>query len=255
VRTPGILLGLGFVAAASAQVTSVSVPEGLIQNAFMQQSMQQPIDIYLAVAQTTAGVKVNYVYDMTYSSSIVNNRLVLQVNIIGYIGNSPAVRIVGDGVTLWRYDYEHNTYSAVNYGTYSGAQPADYNARFFRYLGSITDAYSAYSVKFLEQVYTPSGAAYFSWAPGTTPVQSVSGPIVYSVGNPQSPRRTITFTLTGTPNVIGSIDYHDVAGTYRTPVVTDWTLTPTTLTQVDTSFFKFAPPANAKAVAGPKLNW
>jgi hypothetical protein len=156
---------------------------------------------------------------------------------------------VGDGVTLWNYDYVNNRYSATVYGTYSGPQPADYANTFFRYLSSVCTGNSSSITHFLQQVYGANGANYQSWMPGIYPTVDELGNVTYSIGQP--PRRTVIFGL----NVQGqnTISYDDVSRAGRLTKSVDWTMAITSNVTVDPNAFVFIPPSNARSMAGPHL--
>src|SRR5665213_2682253 len=165
--------------------------EQLVQGAM--QTLNTSPTMFLNLTGTEVFGTVNNAINYTgyFNLSVTNERILAQVEFVGYNNGKPFIRIVGDGVTLWRYDYLNNRYSATVYGTYSGLQPADYSNTFFRYLSASSEGYVTYMTNLLRQVYGASGASYQSWMPGIKPFLDVPGNLNYTIGQP--PRRTIIF--------------------------------------------------------------
>ncbi len=233
----------------------LSVGDQQVQNGLQALNSATTIFTQLSGTEAFNGAK-NYLNDSAYFNlSVTGDRVLAQVEVVCYNAGKPYLRIVGDGVTLWRYDYLNNTYSATVYGTYSGPQPYDYSNTFFRYLSAISEGYISYQTLLLKQIYGTNGASYQSWMPGITPVVDAEENVTYSMGQP--PRRTITFSfglagvMTGS---LQSISYDDVANVGRSKKTIDWSMTIVSNLAIDPLEFKFVPPAQARLIAGPRIS-
>ncbi|MHB8636246.1 MAG: hypothetical protein ACYC96_07215 [Fimbriimonadaceae bacterium] len=240
-------------AAVSAPAYCQISGDMLIQNAMQALSTNPSIYLQLTGTDDVAGLRTGYTYSTYIQVSQIGGRVYDQVNCTEYAGSGiyakPIMSLIGDGVTLWRYDYVNNTYSAVNYGTYSGNQPADYTGALFRYLTSMSQEYMSYPIMLLRQIYSVDGARYQSWLPGVTPLTDSAGNVIYSVGVP--PRRTITFTM-GT-GALTDVAFDDVTTLRGVQKNTDWAIHIIGGLTINSSLFSFTPPKGARPIAGPKM--
>ena len=239
-------------ASACCQVSSSGLTgDVLIQTAMTTLATNSSMLLVMKGTDKTVDLVTGYEYHTSFEVSQVGTRLYDRVNITAYNGTGayakPVVSIIGDGVTLWRYDYVNNTYSAVNYGSYSGDQPEGYRGTLFRSITSMSEGYMSYPIMLLRQIYAGTLNGYQSWLPGVNPVVDSLGNVNYSVGQP--PRRTITFNFK-LGELLG-VAYDDVAMMRGVVKHTDWTIQITGGWIFDSNTFSFTPPAGSRPVAGP----
>ena len=238
------------VALSALAHCQVGVLVSPIQAAMQALSTNASVFLQMTGQDVAGGVTTPFTYATYLQVSQVGSRVYDQVNVTYYdAAGKPQMCLVGDGVTLWRYDYRSNSYSAVNYGTYSGNQPADYTGAMFRDLTSLSQGYMSYPILLLRQIYGVDGASYQSWLPGVNPASDVAGNIVYSIGTP--PRRTITFMLS--TGALTDVVYDDVTTLRNLQKKTDWTIHIVGGPTMNPTLFKFVPPYGAKPVAGPRI--
>lgn len=244
---------LPLLAALSAPAYCQLSGDSLIQTAMTALSTNSSTYLQMTGTDMTAGVLTGYQYASYFNVAQVGERLYDRVNITTYTGSGiyakPVMSLIGDGITLWRYDYVNNTYSAVTYGTYSGTQPADYTGTLFRCLTAMGEGYTSFPIMLLRQIYSGTLPSYQSWMPGVIPSLDTLGNAVYSVGQP--PRRTITFVLS--TGALTDVVYDDVTTMRGVQKKTDWTIHIVSGPTLAAPDFTFTPPRGARPIAGPRL--
>jgi len=238
--------------ALSVSAYSQTSEEQLIQSAMQALSTNTSIFLQLTGTDKTDSLITGYTYSTYIDVSQVGSRVYDRVNITAYTGSGiyakPEVSLIGDGVTLWRYDYVNNTYSAINYGNYSGNQPSDYTGTLFRYMASMSQGYMSFPIMLLRQIYGVDHASYQSWMPGVQPA-NVLGNVEYSIGNP--PRRRISFQMAA--GVLTDVVYDDATTMRGLQKNTDWTMHIVAGPTMNSGLFSFTPPRGAHVIAGPHL--
>lgn len=249
------------LALLSASAFSQGIPpdEAVIRPELATLATFPAIFLDLFGADTMAGKATGFEYRAYMQNTVQivngNTRVITEINITEYNGSGsaaqPMMSLIGDGVTLWRYDYVNNTYAATDYGTYSGPQPPDYTGTLFRDLTSLSDGYMSFVIQFLKQTYEISGVMYQSWMPGVAASIDQYNSVTYSIGTP--PRRTITFNNLQT-GALKEVDYTDSTTVRGIARSTNWRMPIQSLTATDPNMYKFTPPLGARAIALPHLS-
>ncbi|HVT13378.1 MAG TPA: hypothetical protein VHE55_14015 [Fimbriimonadaceae bacterium] len=194
-----------------------------------------------------------------------------------FVNNVHTHRIVGDGQTLWSYDFNQNTYSAFHYGSYSGPPPEGFRTNLLQEMASASKGQTIFLARMLREVFGGVVATYTTWLPmatityvgkGTT-TESMKDPVanrtyvasdvdafvVYTY--PTRPQRSAAFHLTRPdqtqPWAISEIYYADLqrisASTSR---YVDWTITVHTTAFPFAATYIFKPPTTARPIANVK---
>lgn len=201
------------LAAQAVQGPVTDLNESAILSAFTQLS-QQP-SLYLQLNGTVAYRDKTTPFTSSLSYNILtgaNGNLTLQVDLETYSNGVQTRRILGDGNSLWVYNFSLHQYSATSYGGTAGlARPDTYGADLLDDLNWAATGPDGYMAKLLRQVYNPGSPNYTSWMPGVVSVQLTQGQQFYDPINPTvyyypsagnniylynaSPRRTILFAI------------------------------------------------------------
>jgi hypothetical protein len=189
-------------------------------------------------------------------------------------------RIVADGRHVWWTDLLKNTYSVARYGSYTAAKPADYEQNGLQSLNVFSSSQSALISRMTREVWGGLGAQYRPWIPPSTARSefTVSGGAAYT--DPVVNTRTYTSTPTKTFHIywnmkggvavrsltfeldqdsagawnLTAIYYSDRTNVGPTPRLVDWKTDVYTTSLPAMGNFTYAPPAGARAVAGPRPN-
>jgi len=247
IRVTVLLVALAAGAGAFGQLTG---PEADINNALIAARTNLNMAFQLSGVRQTGSDVEAIDTDVYFSLVSVSANTLAKVEIDQSIGGKPTTMVIGDGLTLWRYDYPTNTYSALQYGAYNGAPPVGYADAVLKSLQSLVSGQSAQAVGLLREIYEGLNAQYTSWMPGVTPTSTWAGStetVNYStaIGNPRALRFTIA---AGQLSTIGYSESETAFGLTR---ITQWVMSiypGNTLTAP--SGFVFNMPAGAKPVVG-----
>lgn len=195
-----------------------------------------------------------------------------------YLNGARMKRIVGDGMTLWSYDFAKNTYSASRYGSYGAAQPQGFRASMLFELTNATSGPSVFLARTLREIFSGDFAQYRSWFPmaqitvvsDVAPTRSMVDPIVPSRSytgdqlnfyvvytyNPRV-RRSGAFHFSRSdvtkPWTLAEVFYADGTSlNASTPRLVDWRMTFHTGMLPASTNYVFVPPTNARAIANAR---
>ncbi|HWA83368.1 MAG TPA: hypothetical protein VG820_08050 [Fimbriimonadaceae bacterium] len=194
-----------------------------------------------------------------------------------FVNNVHTHRIVGDGQTLWSYDFNQNAYSAFHYGAYSGPPPEGFRLNLLQEMTSASKGQTVVLARMLREIFGGVTAQYTTWLPmatvtwvgkGTT-TESLKDPIanrtyvasdqdafvVYTYAT--RPQRSASFHLTRAdltqPWSLSEIYYADLqrinASNSR---FVDWTITVHTSAFPFEATYIFKPPTTARPIANVK---
>ncbi|HTQ10654.1 MAG TPA: hypothetical protein VMI31_11320, partial [Fimbriimonadaceae bacterium] len=114
------------------------------------------------IGSTTSTLYSNAFFDW----DMANPDSFAKAEINDYVNNAHLRRIVGDGTTLWSYDFARNSYTTFRYGAYSGAPPQGFRSNMLQELGSSARGSTVYLARLLKEVFSGDYAQYSDWFPG-----------------------------------------------------------------------------------------
>jgi hypothetical protein len=174
------LLGLTAVSWAFGQEPT-DPSEQLIYEAYSNLQTTSTFQLSLEGSQTIGGQTKYFASTLTWSCGTT-----AQVVMDDYdtSGRTPQLlrHYVGDGRTLWFYDFVNQRYSGATYGTYGnrGTNPFDDAPRLLGQLYTEANGPSVYLARLMREVNPPTGGTliprYKSWAPGYVPGQAPTSP-------------------------------------------------------------------------------
>jgi len=281
-----IALVASIAAASFGQVSSgpiqqypwLTAQEQGIESAFAQ--LRADNEVMLALNGTDqVGPKTTALYSNAFFQwDPLNPDSFAKAEINDYVNNAHLRRIVGDGTTLWSYDFLRNTYSTFIYGSYTGGQPSGFRSNMLEELSTSSQASTVYLARMLKEIFSGKAAIYTTWLPGATVTLVSKSSQTTSMKDPVDANRTYTaddtnfyvvytypsrpqrsaafhFTLPDTtkPWVLSEIFYADLQHLNpSTPRLLDWTITVYTDNFPETPNFVFVPPANSHSIANAR---
>lgn len=193
-----------------------------------------------------------------------------------FVNNVHTHRIVGDGQTLWSYDFGQNAYSAFNYGAYSGAPPEGFRTNLLQEMASSSKGPTIFLARMLREIFAGTNAQYTPWLPMATVTYIVKGSVPMTdpvatnrtyAGDDQNsfvvytyatrPQRSAAFHLVRSsitdPWSLGEIYYADLqklsAANTR---FLDWKIVVRTVPFPANATYIFKPPTTARPIANVK---
>lgn len=192
------LTTLALAGSASGQTTVSTGPEILVREAYENQRTNADLMVEMRSTDTIGSVSVPihailYWRLSTDSRTNLTSRAQAELDIYQTTnsGDSLIMRIVGDGVSLYRYDVARREMSATTYGFYGTTPPGNYSGsdapKLLAQLRTATPGLTAYLVRLLDEL-NPAGVnygdRYADWLPGhpnllfdsvPEPIRQVSG--------------------------------------------------------------------------------
>jgi len=157
-----------FAAAVSGAFGQIVAAEKPIQFAF--DTIRQQNQIMLELDGTDQyGPKTTVLYSNAFFLwNPIKPDAFAKTEVNDYYNGVHGHRITGDGLTLWGYDFSRNAYTSLRYGSYSGAQPADFRANMLQELTTNSQGSTVFMARMLREVFAGGNAQYSSWFPGAT---------------------------------------------------------------------------------------
>jgi hypothetical protein len=269
VRVVPIALLIALAGTALAQISREEKP---IQDAFANLRLES--EVYFGLDGTDSlGTRTNvlnsnafFKWEPTapdkYAKSEIND----------WVNSGHTHRIVADGITVWSYDFGHNTYTSFRYGLHAGAPPKNFRTDMLQEMTTASQSQTTFLARILREVYSGDFAQYRTWLPmaNVTTVAKGSPPmpdpvittrtytgddlnyyIVYTYST--RPQRSSAFHFTrkdmAAPWDLSDIYYADRT-TMRTGTRTvDWKVSIYRGTLPTSTNYLFQPPSNARPIA------
>ncbi len=228
-----LALSFALAQATPPQQTTIGDPNDATFLSALQQLTAQPNLFFHLLGQTTYRGKVTPIETFFYWTTNVQSATpsgagpatsvqVCELDLEQYVNSVLVRRIVGDGTTLWNYDFVTHQYSATLYGSYGPTQPELYELNLLNDFVWATSGPEAYLSKLLRQIYpiNPNyvpppliinitavppitNTNYASWMPGIYSQSLPQGvPITFpsDPANPRTPSATdLYYTYNGSP--------------------------------------------------------
>jgi hypothetical protein len=273
-----VALAFVSVAAASAQISAAEQP---IEDAFVQ--LRQESQIMLELDGTDQyGPKTTTLYaNAFFDWDPINVNKFAKAEVNDFFDGIHAHRIVGDGTTLWGYDFTRNAYTSLRYGSYSGPEPEGFRGNLLQEVAINSKASTVFLARMLREIYssdTSLASHYRTWFPGaqiTTLTKTSTPP---QMVDPVDTNRTYTaddlnfyILYTYTPRTQRSGVFHFTRADLTKPWalsefyyadaqqvnssvqrVLNWRITVRTGSLPASTNYVFVPPTNARAIANVK---
>jgi hypothetical protein len=242
----------GLIASGSIAVAQEIVPvseDNLVQSFRVLRTQSQ---LHIRVAgQTFRGSSTQGISaDLYWQTVIIDNRKVTRFELIEQYERPNGTydvlnRLIGDGVTLSRYDALAKEISSRPYGSLNGPQPP-------RYVDSLLDLVSTtpadtanFAVRLLRDIHSGDDARYSGWLPGNSRLSN-EYMLAFTLGVPKT--RELQFWFNPVSQELTQIRYEEIRNLGNVYRGTNWTMT------VDNDFTTYVPfqPWKAAATAGWK---
>jgi hypothetical protein len=239
------VLAPAVLAFALASAAYAQTPEDSLQSAYENLRNQQWVHLELLGDDTSAAKSVSIRVEAFWSCPTGLPKPLAQLTVESYRDEEPADFWDADGVQLWKYATDSDSYQAFAYGSFAGDQPTNYLDSLLQSLVAESRNPALFPNRLLRDVYGGPQALYKSWIPETKAKESSQNgltTITYS-----NDVKTVTFTLDEASGDLKEIEY-DAADPVRTE---HWQMTVTTYDKAPTWQFTFTPPLGARPIALP----
>jgi hypothetical protein len=267
-----------FAAAITSAFAQITAEEKSILSGFT--SLRAEKEIMLELDGTDKfGAKTSVLYSNAFFNwDPLKPDSFAKVEVNDYLNGNHTHRIVGDGTTLWGYDFTKNAYTSFRYGAYSGTLAPDFRANMLQELTTNSRGTTVFMSRMLREVFSGDIAQYRTWFPGAqiTLLTKTSSPPVMT--DPVDQNRSyvaddlnlyVIYTYTprtqrssafhfsrpdlNSPWSLSEIYYADsqTAGSSVVRFV-DWRITVHTGVLPLSTNYVFVPPTNARAIANVK---
>ena len=257
-KTLGLVGAVCFSAGAFAQATPLELIDRikLIYDGFSLDHVAggtaHAFGLRMSTTDTIDGRTDSYETWLTWYASKITKHDDFRIQVYVTKNGKAYKRIVGNGETMFAYDFTRNEYSAQAYGKYGGIQPNNYGSNFITFLNQVAPPEARPAVRFAIEVDGYDAPSYQSWLSGVTPtgqkqVDIYVPPVTYI--HPDN-MRMIRFNAANgpTPMSIELITDSVLGGKNRRiqSVLREWTAAERgALIQPSDVDFKFIPPSRS----------
>lgn len=254
------------IAFTSIVVSSIGVAQTnldgpqLIRDAYSNLAGSDEIYMTITGTETFKNRTTTYSSNIAWSRPIGASPEVARLEILEFRDGIPTNRIVGDGSTLFSYDFQRQEYAVMRYGGYNGFVPSDYRSLLIQLATKVATGQASNGMRVLSDLVSDASATYRSWIPGIDPQvlpdgvtndpvlpsrQYVASPTQSIVMYNPNPRKSVVFEIgydsdTGALR-LNNLYYNQIETLSGKPRTIEWTLTPYVGAPLDESHFKPLP--------------
>lgn len=221
---PKIMAGLGFTA-LSMGAWAQNLTEDAINQAFSALRNEPLLHLRLSGSITRGSNSRPILIDAFFQQE-QGNRGLTKVELLELAGDDRGQwqmvnRVVGDGVNLFRYDFQTSEASSIQYGSPVGDISSDYRERFFRLFSAVPTVVEGFMPRLVKEIAGGDESTYRRWLPGRDPLL-LPDRVIYQQTSPFP--RSFQFEIDKDGNLI-AIRRFDVKTVGDKSVTTAWTVT------------------------------
>lgn len=244
-RLNRIVKALSLLALASSSLGAAAQSPGTrVDDAFTRLGMATQATVRLTGRDWAAGVPT----DVWVTAAIEHkpSERAVRLELTSYANGQITHRAVGDGTTLWLYDFARRSYSSLEYASSDGALKPDWRARLFTTLGLRAGGAVAFVSRTLADAFGP-GAGNM-WTPffPTSTVESSPEGVVARATTPTPATTTYQLNPAGVLTGIIHLGIVEEANGWTGPA---WNVSVLPGVLPDDADFVFVAPVGARAVS------
>lgn len=221
---PKFLLGLGFTA-MSVGAWAQNLTEDAINQAFSALRNEPLLHLRLSGSITRGSTSRPILIDAFFQQQAGAKGLT-KVELLELVGDAQGQwqmvnRVVGDGVNLYRYDFQTSEASSNQYGSPVGDLSSDYRERFFRLFSAVPTVVEGFMPRLVKEIAGGNESTYRRWMPGRDPIL-LPDRVIYQQNTPFP--RSFQFEIDPDGNLL-AIRRYEVKTVGDKSVTTAWSVT------------------------------